>query len=69
MIEEKILPVLQIGVMQFTVGNKYIPWREVEGIGFQWFRDTDKSWQPLRIDESDLKKIAFKTHERIERAN
>lgn len=61
--EIKKLAVLQCGIMQFTVNKEDIPWREVEGIGFQWFRSTDKTWQPLSIGENELKQVAFKTHE------
>lgn len=55
--------VLEMGVMQFTVNKEDIPWRNVEGIGYQWYRSSDKSWQPLEIDDAQLRKVAFKTHE------
>lgn len=50
-IETKYLAVLHCGYLDFKDGTgEQIPYREIEGIGYQWFRESDKTWQPLKVD-------------------
>lgn len=51
--ETKYLPILQIG--ELNLAGEKVPFREVKELGYQWYRKIDKTWQPLKITEKQMK--------------